>query len=300
MKHFLFTCTLLFFVTIASAQDSATGAAGSKLPAHRPDFWVWSAASAPVVKSFTELRVIAEAKDLTKGAGQSCEIEIRTGDNQRRVAVLPDAWVFKGEQPAPSYRAFEPTKDQVSAVGPLADGEYLLAWLFEGKRTSNVVHFRIAQDHNPAREPTLELVEIASRPREGLPHLVLRAARPAENDPAPLASDIAHARLNVAGVDRQLSIAAWAGPDGPLKVGGHYAYLLDMTRYVPAIDPGKQHMVFAKVGERQSPPIMLQYSAGEEKDWDAATETLVPVPEYALPSRELSPARTASPPKATR
>jgi len=76
-------------------------------------------------------------------------------------------------------------------IGPLKDGECLLAWYVGGKRSPNVARFQIDKDHDIRNEPLIELVEIEPGPGQELPFLGIRACRRTEDDPAFTARDVA-------------------------------------------------------------------------------------------------------------
>ena len=271
-------------------------AAGPVAPA---PLWIAMAPSEPTVRSLKELRVLAAVEGLNQEAGRSGEWEIRTADNTRRVARLPYPWRVGPDQLLPDGKRiiggtnrqgrFELNESRLRRVGPLAKGDYLLAWYVAGKRCSNVMAFRVDPNHDPGGLRLLELTAIEPGPGRRLPMLVLRARRHAANDPAPRIMDIAFATLNVDGQDRTVSIMAWTGPDGPLRVGGHYTRLLDLKRWdwypktkqaAPPIDPGKPHVVFAKVGRgkiRQTPPVRLGRGRPLGRAWARATPNLAPV-----------------------
>ena len=135
--------------------------------------------------------------------------------------------------------------------------------------------------------PLLQLVQVEPGPDQELPLLALRAYRHTETDPAPLASAVAFPTLNVDGQDRRPGVIAWSGPIAPLRVGGYYAYLLDLSRYTWITDPkmekpieaARTYVIFAKVGDRQSNRIILGYDRGQSEAWDQATPTVVPAAE---------------------
>jgi len=261
--------------------------------------WITLAPSEPTVKSLRELQVLAKVRSLNQEAGRSGEWEIRTTDNTRRVARLPYRWSIQPDQLLPDGKRilggrnrkgrFDLDESQLRRVGAMEKGDYLLAWYVAGQRCSNVMAFRIDPACDPGTLSLLELAEIETGPDRGLPVLVLRARRHAEKNPAPLASDVAHATLNVDGRDRTLGSFLWTGPDGPLRVGDHYTYLLDLKWWTwdpklkqaaTPIDPNKTHVIFAKVGRdkvQQTPPIRLTYARTLGEAWDLATPILAPV-----------------------
>ena len=267
-----------------------------------PAPWIALAPSEETVPSLKDLGVLARGRYLNQDAAKTGEWEIRTADNKKRVARIDYSWEIPPEEFLPDGKRiiggtdrssqYSLSESQLRQVVPLERGDYLLAWYVAGKRCSNVMQFRIDKDYDAKSQPLLKLTQIEPGAGEGLPLLVLRAYRHTENDPAPRTSEVVFPRLNVDGQDRAIRDAAWRG-DMPLTVGGHYAYILDLNRYTrlvqtkeeKSIEPGKKHVIFAKVGSTKvgwqvSNHITLSFDRSLSEAWDHATADLGP----ALPT----------------
>ena len=145
-----------------------------------------------------------------------------------------------------------------------------MAWNVAGQRVSNIVRFRLGASVHGAQEPRLKLVEEEPIPGETLPLLKITAYRATERDPAPRASHVAYPQLVVNGHNRAPTAMLWCGPDGPLPVGGRYAYFVHLDNYAPPIEPGKPHVIVAKVGKQPSNSITLRYDRSLSRSWDRA------------------------------
>lgn len=265
-------------------------------PAARP-LWIALAPRREAVGSIKELEVLAKAGNLNQHAGKAGEWELRGADNGMRIARIAYNWPISADQFLPDGEGitggtqrsgrFTLEASQLRLMPELADGNYLLAWYVAGRRCSNVMPFRIDKAFDTKKEPLLKLMEIEPAPGRALPALLLRASRHAQTDPAPWAHEVAHATLNLDGQDRALGVLKWTGPDAQLRVGGHYVYLLGLDGYthdpvrgstLPPIDPGKPHVIFAKVGGRESNRITLNAAAPLGAAWDAAIPKIGPAP----------------------
>ena len=262
--------------------------------------WISIAPEQETITAIKDLKLLYFAINLGRDATRRGELEIRTAD-QRRVARFPHNLVIS-EEPAPDVETIRPGRreldsDQLRRIGQLADGDYLLAWLVGGRRMSNVLRFRIKKDFDPRAEPLLRLVEIEPGPQENSPLVVVRAYRHKPGDPAPLASEVAWATLNIDGRDYLRMNRAWSGPDEPLSVGGCYAYILRLSDYMQPPRSVKPHRLFAKAGPQeaakyrnslpraarphlasrppcptlQSEPIKLAFDRSASRRWDRAS-----------------------------
>jgi len=240
----------------ASTQPAAKSSARPK--AVGP--WITIAPRQETIASIEDLRILYYGLNLPIAVGRSGTWEIRTAD-QRTIATVPVRLTITTE-PTEGVRniwsgARGLDKEELKRIGQLPDGEYRLAWKMGGKRLSNVMRFRIKKDYEPREEPLLSLKEIASPPGE-IPFLIIRAYRHNQRDPAPRASEVAYATLNVDGRDLFANSREWAGTDYPLKVGRSYAYLVNLNRYADEkgagkkyIQLGRKHVISAKAGPKE-------------------------------------------------
>jgi len=290
----------------------------SRWPARRPGaapgkvsepLWIALAPARKTVKTLAELRVMASVRNLNQRAAKDGRWAIRTADGRKRITRIAYNWPIRDEQFLPDGKGitggtsrsgtFSLNASQCRRIGPLADGDYQLAWLVGGLRRSNVMAFRIDGAGDSAVRPPLSLEMVSPAPGQPRPMLLIRAYRHAESDPAPSASDVAFATLNVGGEDRRVATMAWTGPDMPLGVGKQYAYMLDPTRYTwhvgskqsKPIGPLWGQTVFAKVGSERTAPVTLVRSDPPAARWDAVTGTISP---EALPKVVLSGVVTGS------
>ncbi len=260
--------------------------------------WVTWMPDQAVVKSVADLGypgMAAKAiiRGWTPAVAKSSEWEVRTSDNRRRVARIPFAWpnspimtLSDGrriESGRTQSRALRLDRSQLRRLDSLGDGGYLLAWNVGGRRVSNVLRITINASHDIGREPLYRLMEIEPPPGERLPVLGLRAYRRTADDPAPLASAVAYPTLIVDGRERRVTQMTWAGPDAPLKVGGHYLYFLHLKNYSPAMQPGRRHVIVARVDGYESAPLTLTSGRRLSGEWDQATAVLGPAPGLEAP-----------------
>lgn len=251
--------------------------------------WITIAPRQETVASIEDLRVLYRGLNLPIAVGRSGQWEIRTAD-QRTIATVPVRLTITTE-PVEGVRNIRSNsrgldKDELKLIGQLPDGEYRLAWKVGDKRLSNVMRFRIKKDYTPRDEPLLSLAEIESVPGE-LPLLLVRAYRHKQQDPAPRAMEVACATLNVDGRDLFAGVRAWSGPDEPLKVGGCYAYLLNLRYYSESegaggfIKLGKKHVVFAKAGPEEEvrgmPPLKRVARSDRRSAQDRVTVQSAPI-----------------------
>ncbi len=282
------------------------GAAAGKAP--KP-LWIALAPLRKAVKTLTELRVKAFVRNLNQHAAKDGRWEIRTADGRKRITRIAYNWPVRVEQFLPDGKGiiggtsrsgtFSLNASQCRRIGSLADGDYQLVWMVGGLRRSNVMAFRIDGAGDSAARPPLALEMVPPAPGQPQPMLLIRAYRHAESDPAPLASDVAYATLNVGGEDRRVATMKWTGPDMPLGVGKQYVYMLDPTRYTWHVGSKQSRptgplwgqTVFARVDLRPTAPVTLVRSDPLAAGWDAVTATISP---EALPKVILSGVVTGS------
>jgi hypothetical protein len=206
--------------------------------------------------------------------------EIRTADETRRIAVVP-----LGD---PHFATEWPlSAANLSRIGPLPDGNYVIAWTIDHRRVSNVASFRIDSQFNPTKSPLLALSQMEPPSDREFPYLILRAFRPQKSDPAPLNEEIMYPLLSFDGQIRDVDGKYINGMDEPLAIGTGYAYPLDVPSYTwlpeqsKSINPpqlGKPYTVFALVGKghRKSNSIAISYKHPLADAWDAATASIKP------------------------
>jgi len=219
---------------------------------------------------------------------ESCEFEIRSGDGRRRIARLPYASVFNArwlrESLAPDTRW---RKDEARGgwdvltvsgqrrIGPLPDGGYWAALIVDGVRCSNVATLTVDSKFDPSREPTLKLFSVPGAPGAGLPFLGLRAIGPTPQDPDLTNFAVTFPDVFADGAKRKWRAVFWNGFVGPLESGRIHTVILDIGgNLAPAIEPGKPHEIYVKVGEYQSEPITISPEDPLGKAWDDNTGSL--------------------------
>lgn len=280
-------------------QPAATQAATEKL-------WLAIMTDSETVRSARELAILVRAFNAygSEKTVTSSDWEIRSADNSRRETVLPIRWPWgrSPEQLPPDGKRFRGwgersarlqfDDDQARQLGALPPGEYALAWNVNGRRASNVVRLRIDPNHDITTEPLLELMPLDPAPAQDRPLIGIRARRHKQDDPAPSYSQVAYAKLIVDGQARQWEAIVWAGPDGPLPVGGHAAYLLDLsTNLAPPIEAGKSHQIMAEVGSLRTKSVELALDSALARSWDPATPKLAPAtqPHISLEGTVIAP-----------
>jgi hypothetical protein len=254
-----------------------------------PAVWITLFPSTPI-RSLKEYRHTYRARSpAPEGIKiESCEFELRSGDGLRRIARFPYALavgggplrdllapgkVFKSQGMGGSDAL---TESEQRRIGSLADGDYLVALIVNGVRCSNVAAFTVDSKFDPSREPTLKLFSLSGAPGAGLPYLGIRAIGPTPQDPKLTNMAVAFPEIFADGVKRERQSMTWVGPVGPLQPGKICTFILDIaSNFAPAIEPGKAHEVYVKVGKYQSEPITISPGDPLGKTWD--DKTLSPV-----------------------
>jgi hypothetical protein len=199
----------------------------------------------------------------------ACTFEMRRADTQQRVARVPYA---------SSFRSNQLTRTAQRMIGDLPQGDYWVALCIGDQRCSNVAQVTLG----PVKDPgSLSLVPLPLAPDQSLPVIGIRAVGPAPQDQDLTNMDIAFPKLLVDGIERQPREQIWLGPVGPLQSGVVYTRLLDLNRFTPVIEPGKQHTVKAIVKRYESESVVVPADDRLGRAWDTATPSLAPLTVFA-------------------
>ena len=191
----------------------------------------------------------------------TCDFEIRRADNQQRVARVSYA---------ASFRSHELTSSAMRRIGELAQGDYVVALCIGDQRCSNVAQVTLGQVKDPG---SLSLVPLPLAPGQTQPVIGIRAVGPDPQDQDMTNQDMAFPMLLVDGIERQPRERTWMGLVGPLQSGRVYIRLLDLNRFTPPIEPGKQHIVKAIVKRYESEPVVIPADDTLGRAWDTATDS---------------------------
>ena len=201
----------------------------------------------------------------------ACDLEIRRAADQQRVAKVALA--------ESRFLPYNLTEQQTRGIGPLPDGDYLVAFSRGGRRCSNVALFRLNSTYDPAKEPTLSLVPLPLEAWQDLPLLGIRAVGPMPIDPLLTNDKVPFPKLVVDGEERDLTTIKWVGLVGPIPAGQQEVRVLDLGHYQPAIDLGRTHTAKAVVGKYESAEVRIPSDDVLGRQWDTATKSLPPLPE---------------------
>jgi hypothetical protein len=234
------------------------------------------------VDSASEVQVMAQAKDVDPAVAAHAEWEIRTADETRRVARFRVPWIMNGlaAGAAASSEAggFHPPEREVRRMVPLEPGTYVMAWLLDGERRSNVVRFRVLKPgEKRATGEFLRVVQGEPRHAGDLPVVELRARRLTEADPA--AVDLEMARVTVDDKPLTPREAPHVGGLLPMmRVGSQVGAPLAWDRMKERVDAGSEHTIKVTWQGRSSQPVTLNTGTPLGDAWDAATAKLAPAP----------------------
>jgi hypothetical protein len=196
------------------------------------------------------------------------DLEIRRAVDQQRVARVTLA--------ESKFLPYNLTEQQTRGIGPLPDGDYLVAFSRNGRRCSNVARLKLDSRYDPNKEPTLSLVPLPLEAWQDLPLLGIRAVGPTPIDPLLTNDKVPFPKLVVDGEQRDLTAIKWVGPVGPVQPGQQEVRILDLGHYQPAIDLGRTHTVKALVGKYESGEVRIPADDVLGRQWDAATKKLSP------------------------
>jgi hypothetical protein len=234
------------------------------------------------VEGASEVQVLAQAKDVDPAVAAHAEWEVRTADESRRVARFRVPWIMNGLAAGAAVssesRGFHPPEREVRRMVPLEPGSYVMAWLLDGERRSNVVKFRVLKPgEKPAAGEFLRIVQGEPRHAGELPVVELRARRLTVADPAVV--DLEMARVTVD--DRPLTPREAPHVGGLLptmRVGAQVGAPLAWDRMKETVDAGGRHTIQVTWQRRASPPATLNTGTPLGDAWDAATAKLAPAP----------------------
>ena len=237
--------------------------------------WITLLSLTPV-KSMAEWRAEWRARALQEEKLDPglVELEIRTADNEKRVARLRD--VIRLPENMANKRGLsirargraELGERTLRTMDELPDGEYLMAVSVDAVRCSNVAPLRIDSEFDPRNEPTLRLVPLPLGPGQELPYVGLVATGPDPMDPEFTNMAVAFPALVVDDVERRLEAMVWNGPVAPLRPGQRNQQMIDLALYTPEIAPKPQYRVKARVGKYESAPVTIPAEDPLGRLWD--------------------------------
>lgn len=209
----------------------------------------------------------------------SFELEIRSAkENVRMVRIDCKSMITvhssKGEVLQWSMFRDGLRENMIRRIGPLEDGEYLIAIYVNGIRSSNVAEFTVDSSFDSSNEPTLQVVPLVPVPGKKLQYFGLRATGPTPQDSELTNMALHFTDIIVDGVPRKILARNWSGPVYPLKPGQQHEEILLLKYYKPEIDLSRKHTVKAVVGKYESAPIEIGFDYSLELAWDEATTTI--------------------------
>jgi len=209
----------------------------------------------------------------------SFELEIRSArDNVRMARINGKSMVTvntsKGEVIQWSMFRDGLRENMNRRIGPLEDGEYLIAIHVNGIRCSNVAKFTVDSSFDSSNEPTLQVVPLVPAPGEKLQYFGLRATGPTPQDSELTNMALHFPDIIVDGVPRKILARAWSGPVYPLKPGQQHEEILLLKYYKPEIDLSRKHTVKVIIGKYESAPVEIGFDHSLELAWDEATTTI--------------------------
>ncbi len=209
----------------------------------------------------------------------SFELEIRSAkENVRMVRIDCKSMITvhssKGEVLQWSMFRDGLPENMIRRIGPLEDGEYLIAIYVNGIRSSNVAKFTVDSSFESSNEPTLQVVPLVPAPGKKLQYFGLRATGPTPQDSELTNMALHFPDIIVDGVPRKILARNWSGPVYPLKPGQQHEEILMLKYYKPEIDLSRKHTVKAVVGKYESAPIEIGFDYSLELAWDKATTTI--------------------------
>jgi hypothetical protein len=153
-------------------------------------------------------------------------------------------------------------------LAALPDGEYVAAFVLQGKRVSNVVKFVRKAALRVTDEPLVRVV-VAEPVRDGdLPLVGVEVARRTAADPVLGPMEIQRAALTVDGVVYPSHGGAYSGPGAP-GVGGRMMLPDSLEFRGVTMDLGREHVVKAKVEGAESEEVKVAPGMPLGEAWDA-------------------------------
>lgn len=246
----------------------------------KPPIWIALLPRSPI-RSAKELYLYFWSNSLIPGQVKidSFELEIRSAkDNIRMARINCESMITvhtdKGEVLRWSMFRDGLRENMIRRIGPLEDGEYLIAIHVNGIRCSNVAKFTVDSSFDSSNEPTLQVVSLVPAPREKLQYFGLRAIGPTPQDSELTNMALHFPDIIVDGVPRKILGHVWSGPVYPLKPGQQHEEILLLNYYKPAIDLSRKHTVKAIVGKYESATVEIGFDHSLGLAWDEATTTI--------------------------
>ncbi|HVT79433.1 MAG TPA: hypothetical protein VHM90_02150 [Phycisphaerae bacterium] len=180
----------------------------------------------------------------------SAVVEFRTPDNKRRVASitpprnLTDSLFSTIGSHSFSWKELEDAPSSPS-------GQYLVAWIVNGQRRSNVVGVTLDARKDPAKLPLVRIVQLEPEKVGDAPgDVVVYVTRGKESDPAPDNMTLSTARLMVDGAPlTRKGVFFYMGPNGRMLAGGTLSYPINYASFEETVDFSKPHVLSALVGD---------------------------------------------------
>jgi len=198
-----------------------------------------------------------------------CDLEIRRAKDQARIARIPYQDYLRS-----TNELSEPDRRR---IGPLGDGQYLVALCVGTARISNVAVFEMNSGYETPKERGLRLVPIEPGPGLESHFLGVRGTGPTPGDPQFGTWSVHCPDLVVDGTVRKVDGVAGSFLDMP--PGVQFDSIVDLRTYSPSIALGEPHAVKAAYKQYESDIVQLPAPLNAGLAWDGATGKLPPVPE---------------------
>ena len=266
--------SLLFIALIAGTCVVAAPSQSSDYPT--PYFWLAPyAPSVPSIKGFTFMHypTVNTQENFTV---RSAEWEIRDAFSGHLIARFPAVVSFYNnthdERPphekAIQYR-FEP--EQIQAMSNPHSGTFLMAFIINGVRASNVIRFKIGPTLETSKEPVLRAGMLEAPPGQDCGDLVTWVVGPTPQDPRLTNDEVAFADILVDGQLHREDMRVWTGPAGPYPPGEPDVRPFDSPERLKGVDLHKPHQFQIQVGKYLSDRVTLSLKSHALADqWDKA------------------------------
>jgi hypothetical protein len=245
--------------------------------------WISQLLEEEVVDGAAGVEVEAQAVDLDPAVAAHAQWEIRTADETKRVARLSVPWIMreKGRETSSDFRSFHLAPREVRRMVGLEPGEYVMAWLLDGERRSNVVRLTVMKAGEKRPPGEYLWIEQGEPQRPGrLPMAEIRVRRRTEADPANESLIWAQTLIDGQPLTRKKAPGMFADP--PMAVGGIRGTMVDWDQMKEVVDGSKPHTISVRMGEATSAPVALLTTTPLGDAWDAATAKLGPAPVAAV------------------
>lgn len=167
-------------------------------------------------------------------------------------------------------------------LAALPDGQYVAAFVVEGKRVSNVVTFARKAAHALVDEPLVRVIVSEPTTDSELPLVGVTAARRSAADPVLGPMDILAAELTIDGETYKAGATGYSG-QGPPGVGGRMMLTQNLTGRGVVWDAAKQHVLKARVAGNDTAEVTVAPGMPLGAAWDAATSSGVARPPATRP-----------------